>query len=78
MFKCSNVQMSDVNCQMSNADKVTLLSERTSGVPPVIFIINDDSNDRTENVFIDDDSNDTAEKKDSHIVFGGNNLFVLE
>ena len=38
MFKCANVQMSDVKCQMSNVNKVKLLSERTSGVPPVIFI----------------------------------------
>ena len=41
MFKCSNVQMfkrSDVKYQTSI--KVKLLSERTSGVPPVIFLFN--------------------------------------
>ena len=36
MFKC---QISDVKCQMSNVNKVKLLSEHTSGVPPVIFYI---------------------------------------
>ena len=36
MFKCSNVQM--FQCQMSNVNKVKLLLERTSGVPPVIFL----------------------------------------
>ena len=35
MFKC---QMSNIKYQMSNVNKVKLLSERTSGVPPVIFI----------------------------------------
>ena len=29
--------MSNVKNQMSNVNKVNLLSERTSGVPPVIF-----------------------------------------
>ena len=28
-----------VDCQMSNVNKVKLLSERTSGVPPVIFYL---------------------------------------
>ena len=37
MFECSNVQM--FKCQMSNDNKVKLLSELTSGVPPVIFNI---------------------------------------
>ena len=48
MFKCSNVQMfklsnvqmfkcSNVKYQMSNVNKIKLLSVRTSGVPPVIF-----------------------------------------
>ena len=36
MFQCSNVQM--FQCQMSNVNKVKLLSERTSGVPPVKVI----------------------------------------
>ena len=38
-FQMSNVkyQMSNFKYQMSNANKVELLSERTSGVPPVIF-----------------------------------------
>ena len=35
MFTCSNAQM--IKCQMSNVNKVKLLWERTSGVPPVIF-----------------------------------------
>ena len=39
MFKCSNVHMSNVEYQVSNVNKVKLLSERTSGVPPVIFIM---------------------------------------
>ena len=30
--------MSNVNNQMSNVNEVKLLSERTSGVPPVIFV----------------------------------------
>ena len=30
--------MSNVICQMSNVNKVNILSERTSGVPPVIFV----------------------------------------
>ena len=34
LVKC---QMSNVKNQMSNVKKVKLLSERTSGVPPVIF-----------------------------------------
>ena len=42
IIKCqkSNVknQMSNVICQMPNVNKVKLLSERTSGVPPVIFV----------------------------------------
>ena len=39
IFKCSNVkfQMSIVKYQMSNVNKVKFLSERTSGVPPVIL-----------------------------------------
>ena len=37
MSKCSNVQISKDKYQMSNINKVKLLSERTSGVPPVIF-----------------------------------------
>ena len=37
MLKCSNVQM--FKCQMSNVNKVKLLSERTSGVPPVILYL---------------------------------------
>ena len=40
MFKCSIVQMfksSNVKCQMSNVNKANFLSERNSGVPPVIF-----------------------------------------
>ena len=42
MFKCSNDQMSCSDfqmfkCQISNVNKVKLLSERTSGSPPVIF-----------------------------------------
>ena len=32
-------QMSNVICQMSNVNKVKLLSERTSGVPLVIFSV---------------------------------------
>ena len=44
MFKCSNIQMfkcqvSNVKYQMSIVNKVKLLSERTSGVPPIIFFI---------------------------------------
>ena len=39
MFKCSNVHMSNVEYQVSNVNKVKLFSERTSGVPPVIFIL---------------------------------------
>ena len=35
MFKCSNVPM----FKCSNVDKVKLLSERTSGVPPMIFTL---------------------------------------
>ena len=35
MFQCSNFQM--FKYQMSNVNKVNLLSQRTSGVPPVIF-----------------------------------------
>ena len=37
----SNVQnqMSDVKYQMPNVNKVKLLSERTFGAPPVIFIV---------------------------------------
>ena len=31
--------MSNVKNEISNVNKVKLLSERTSGVPPVIFII---------------------------------------
>ena len=47
----------------------TVLSRSISFLfSPIIVIINYDSTDRTENVFIDDDSNDTAENKDSHIV----------
>ena len=39
MFKCSNIQMSKCpNVPMSNVNKVKLLLERTSGVPPVIFL----------------------------------------
>ena len=38
IFKLSNVHMSSVKCQMSNINKVKLLSERTSGVAPVIFL----------------------------------------
>ena len=30
--------MSNVKNELSNVDKVKLLSERTAGVPPVIFI----------------------------------------
>ena len=37
MFKYSNVQMSNVKCQLSNVNKFKLLSERSSGVLPVIF-----------------------------------------
>ena len=39
MFKCSNVkcQMSKVKSQISNVNKVRILSELTSEVPPVIF-----------------------------------------
>ena len=37
MSKCSNVQISKDKYQMSNINKVKLLSEHTSGVPPVIF-----------------------------------------
>ena len=43
IVKCSNVQMfkcSNVKYQMSNVKKVKLLLERTSGVPPVIFFLN--------------------------------------
>ena len=32
-------QMSNIKNQMSNVDKVILLSERTAGVPPVIFML---------------------------------------
>ena len=35
MFKCSNIQMSKIKCQIST--KLNLLSERTSGVSPVLF-----------------------------------------
>ena len=39
-FKCSNVQMlKRSNFQMSNVNRVKLLFERTSGVPPVISIL---------------------------------------
>ena len=34
MLKC---QMSNINYQILDDNKVKLLSERTSGVPPVIF-----------------------------------------
>ena len=42
MLKCSNIQMfkcqmSNVKYQMSSVTKIQLLSECTSGVPPVIF-----------------------------------------
>ena len=37
MFKCSNIQTSNVIYHMSNVNKIKLLSECTSGVPPVIF-----------------------------------------
>ena len=39
MFKCSNVHMSNVEYQVSNINEVKLLSERTSGVPLVILIM---------------------------------------
>ena len=41
MFKCSNFQMfkcSNLKYQMSNFNRVRLLSERTYRLPPVIFI----------------------------------------
>ena len=31
--------MTKIKCQISNVNKVKLLSERTSGVPPVIFFL---------------------------------------
>ena len=37
MFNCANVQMSNIEYKKSNVNKVKLLSERTSGVPLVIF-----------------------------------------
>ena len=40
MFKCSKVQMSNVKYPMSNVNKVKLLSECTSKVPPVISFQN--------------------------------------
>ena len=39
IIKCSNVHMSNVEYQVPNVNKVKLLSERTSGVPRVIFIM---------------------------------------
>ena len=40
-YQISNVkyQMSNIKCQISNVNQVKLLSERTSGVPPVIFYL---------------------------------------
>ena len=44
--------MSTMKCQMSNVNKVKLLSERTSGVPPVIFGLAEFPNLRGERVIL--------------------------
>ena len=43
LLVCLFSDSSKVKCQMSNVNKVELLSERTSGVPPVIFFLHSSS-----------------------------------